>query len=150
MSTADSGAGCFLCARPSEDRDEENLILYRGPRAFLILNLFPYNTAHTLIAPYAHLGDYGALDADTAVELTTLTQRLVRVLSDEYRPDGFNVGMNLGRPAGAGVPDHLHVHVVPRWGGDTNFMAVTADTKVLPESLDQTYARLRPRLAADA
>ena len=149
MSGADSASGCFLCARPAEERDAENLVVLRGARAYAILNLYPYNTAHTLIAPYAHEGDYGRLDAETATELTALTQRLVRGIGAEYRPEGFNIGMNLGRVAGAGTPDHLHVHIVPRWGGDTNFMAITAETKVLPETLAQTYLRLRAHLAAD-
>lgn len=146
---ADSAAGCFLCDRPAEgpERDTDNLILVRGVRVFALLNLYPYNTAHTLIAPYTHHGDFGTLDGETAAELMTLTQRLVRVLHAEYRPDGFNIGMNLGRAAGAGVPDHLHLHIVPRWGGDTNFMPVTAGVKVIPEALDHTYARLRARLA---
>ena len=149
MASADATPGCFLCVKPAEDRDAENLILLRGVHAFVILNLYPYNTAHTLIAPYAHTGDVGRLEAGTAGELTALTQRLVRALLVEYRPDGFNVGMNLGRVAGAGAPDHLHIHIVPRWGGDTNFMPVTADTKVLPETLDRTYDRMHARLTRD-
>lgn len=149
VSKADSAPGCFLCDKPAEDRDAENLILLRGRLVYAVLNLYPYNSAHTLIAPFAHRGDLGALDSATAEELIAMTQRLVRALGDEYHPDGFNVGMNLGRAAGAGVPDHLHVHVVPRWGGDTNFMAVTGETKVLPEALDRTYVRLHARLHAD-
>lgn len=150
VSTADSASGCFLCDKPHEQRDGENLIVARGQRVYAVLNLFPYNTAHTLVAPYAHEGDFGQLEADTAAELMVLTQRVVRALSDEYRPEGFNIGLNLGRVAGAGMPDHLHVHIVPRWGGDTNFMAVTGDTKVIPEGLERTYARLSARLHADA
>lgn len=150
VSTADSASGCFLCDKPREHRDSENLIVARGQCVYAVLNLFPYNTAHTLVAPYAHAGDFGQLEADTAAELMVLTQRVVRALSDEYRPEGFNIGLNLGRVAGAGMPDHLHVHIVPRWGGDTNFMAVTGDTKVIPEGLERTYARLSARLHADA
>ncbi len=150
VSAMDEPAGCFLCAAARANRDAENFVLLRGERVFAILNLYPYNTAHTLVAPYAHEGDFGCLDRPTADELTAISQRIVRAIGHEYQPQGFNVGMNLGRVAGAGLPDHLHTHVVPRWSGDTNFMPITADTKVLPESLDQTYARLRRRLAEDA
>jgi ATP adenylyltransferase len=152
VSNVDSAPGCFLCKRPAEGaaRDAENLILLRGVGVFAVLNLYPYNTAHTLIAPYDHHGDFGTLDGATAGELTAMTQRLVRAVRAEYQPDGFNVGMNLGRAAGAGVPEHLHVHIVPRWSGDTNFMPVTAEVKVMPETLDRTYERLHKRLATDA
>jgi ATP adenylyltransferase len=140
--------GCIFCAKTAESNDEENLILYRGERAFVLLNLYPYNSGHLMVAPYLHTGDLAGLPADVGAEVLSLTQRAVAALTAEYRPDGFNIGMNLGKIAGAGIPDHLHVHVVPRWGGDTNFMPVTAETKVLPETLDQTYRRLRPRLEA--
>jgi ATP adenylyltransferase len=149
VTKADSATGCFLCDKPAENRDAENLILLRGERVFAVLNLYPYNSAHTLIAPFGHRGDFGTLDSITSEELMAMTQRVVRALTEEYRPEGFNIGMNLGRAAGAGVPDHLHVHVVPRWASDTNFMPVTADTKVLPETLDRTYARLHARLKAN-
>lgn len=148
VTAADSTPGCFLCVKQAEDRDAENLILLRGARNYVLLNLFPYNTAHMLVAPYAHGGDLAALDPETAAELMALTQRMVRVAAAEYQPDGFNAGMNLGRVAGAGLPDHLHLHIVPRWGGDTNFMTVTGETKVMPETLEQTYARLSARLHA--
>ena len=137
-------AGCIFCDKAQEDRDAENLILHRGRKAFILLNLHPYNSGHLMVAPYLHTGDLAALPASQMSDVWALTQRAVAALSAEYRPDGYNVGMNLGRVAGAGVPDHLHVHVVPRWRGDTNFMPLTADTKVLPEALDQTYRRLRP------
>ena len=137
--------GCLLCVLPAQDasRDAENLLLYRGERAFVLLNLYPYNTAHLMIAPFLHTGDLAALPSDDGSELLALAQRAVTAIGGEYRPDGFNLGMNLGRVAGAGLPDHLHLHVVPRWSGDTNFMPLTAETKVLPESLQQTYARLK-------
>ncbi|MGD9891592.1 MAG: HIT domain-containing protein [Dehalococcoidia bacterium] len=146
MTTADAATGCFLCEKPREDADHRNLIVFRGERVYAVLNLFPYNTGHVLVAPYAHEHDLAALDPATAAELMRVTQTVVGALREEYRPDAFNVGMNLGRPAGAGVPDHLHMHIVPRWTGDTNFMPVLAETKVLPESLDQTYARVSARL----
>jgi len=148
VSTADSTPGCFLCEKPREDADERNLIVLRGERVYALLNLFPYNSGHVLIAPYVHTGDLLALDEQTSADLMTLTRTLLAALRDEYHPDGFNTGMNLGRAAGAGVPDHLHMHVVPRWSGDTNFMPVLAETKILPETLEQTYARLTRALGA--
>jgi ATP adenylyltransferase len=142
--TADTQAGCFLCTKPAEHDDRANLILWRGERAYVLMNLYPYNSGHLMIAPYAHTGDLATLESATAQEIMTFTQRCVGVLQQAYRPEGFNIGMNLGQPAGAGVPDHLHVHTVPRWTGDTNFMPIVAGTKVLHETLDQTYARLAP------
>lgn len=133
---------CFLCTVPTQTDDKRNYLLYRGERVFTLLNLYPYNTGHLMVAPYAHTGDLANLDASVASELIALTQRSVSVVRRAYEPDAFNIGMNLGKAAGAGVPDHLHVHVVPRWMGDTNFMPVLGDTKVLPETLDQTYERL--------
>jgi ATP adenylyltransferase len=136
-------AGCFLCAHAADaEHDGENLVLLRGESVFVLLNLYPYNSGHLMVAPYAHTGDFALLSGDVAAELMHVAQRAVGVLQSVYAPDGFNVGMNLGKSAGAGVPDHLHVHVVPRWNGDTNFMPVVGETKVLPESLDQTYERL--------
>ena len=135
---------CFLCAIPGEHDDRRNLLLLRAERVFVVLNRYPYNSGHLMVAPYAHTGDLANLEAPTADELMHVTQQSLDVLQHGYQPDGFNIGMNLGRVAGAGLPDHLHVHVVPRWGGDTNFMPVVAGTKVLPESLDQTYDRLEP------
>jgi len=137
--------GCFLCehaADPAHDR--ENLVLLRGESAFVLLNLYPYNTGHLMVAPYLHTGDLAHLDDAIAYELMRLSQRSLEALQQAYAPDACNIGMNLGQAAGAGVPDHLHMHVVPRWTGDTNFMPVVAQTKVLPETLDQTYARLEP------
>ena len=141
--------GCFLCEKPAETDDAANLLLYRGAAAFIVMNLYPYNTAHLLIAPYEHTADFAGLAATVATEIMALVQRCVALIAAEYRPEGFNVGMNLGAAAGAGEADHLHAHVVPRWGGDTNFMSALAATKVMPETLAQTYARLQPRFAAE-
>jgi ATP adenylyltransferase len=137
-------AGCIFCVKPAEDRDTDNLILGRGERAYVLLNLYPYNSGHLMVVPYEHTGDFTTLPAEIGAELFALTQRSLAALTAEYRPQGFNVGLNLGEVAGGSVSAHLHLHVVPRWGGDTNFMPVTADTKVLPETLDQTYRRLLP------
>jgi len=136
--------GCFLCTKAAEHDDKRNLILWRGNHVFVLLNLYPYNSGHLMVAPFLHTGDLAGLSAEIASEMMHVLQRSVGVVEQVYRPDAFNLGMNLGRSAGAGVPDHLHSHVVPRWNGDTNFMPITADTKVLPESLDQTYERLKP------
>ena len=146
---AAEGAACVFCRIAADTADEANLVLLRGERAFILLNLYPYNTGHLMIAPYAHVGELGGLDPAVSADLWDLTQRAVGVLGAEYTPHGYNVGMNLGQVAGAGVPDHLHVHVVPRWNGDTNFMPVTAETKVLPEALEETYRRLRRRVKSE-
>jgi ATP adenylyltransferase len=139
----DQATDCFLCRDAADTRrDRENLVLLRASAVFVLLNRYPYNSGHLMVAPYAHTGDLQALDARTAAEMMRVTQRAVGALQRVYVPDGFNTGMNLGKSAGAGVPDHLHMHVVPRWSGDTNFMPVIGETKVLPESLDQTYERL--------
>ena len=142
-------SGCFLCAIiAAPDDDQRNLVLHRGENCFVLLNLYPYNTGHLMVVPYSHGGDFTALSPETGHGLFDLTQRTVAALRDEYKPDAFNVGLNLGRSAGAGLPDHLHVHVVPRWSGDTNFMTVVSETKVLPESLDQTWSRLKSRFGS--
>ena len=133
-----------MCAKPADDptRDRDNLILWRGSLTYVLLNLYPYNNGHLLVAPYEHTGDLATLAPDIAGELMRSTQAALGVLERAYHPDAFNVGMNLGAAAGAGVPDHLHAHIVPRWSGDTNFMPVLGSTKVMPETLEQTYDRL--------
>ena len=148
--TGEQGAPtCFLCENPTLDKDNEVYILHRAQHSFIILNLYPYNTGHLMVAPYEHIGALEELPSETGAEMWALAQRSVGILKAEYGPDGFNVGMNIGQLAGAGVPGHLHLHVVPRWGGDTNFMAVVGETKLVPENLDQTYARLKPLFDAD-
>ena len=142
---AGQGSGCFLCDSPAQGKEAETLILFRGQRAYVILNRYPYNTGHLLIAPYAHGAELDSLPPETSGEVWELAHKCVAILRAEYSPDGFNIGMNLGAAAGAGVPDHLHLHVVPRWDGDTSFLSVLGDTKVLPEDLSQTYARVKPR-----
>ena len=133
---------CIFCAKPAEDDDEANLIVHRGERCFVILNLYPYTNGHLMIAPYEHIGALQALPAETVAEMMALSQRAMTVLEGKYEPHGFNVGFNQGRVAGAGVEHHIHMHVVPRWGGDTNFMPVLADTRVMPQTLEQSYAAL--------
>jgi ATP adenylyltransferase len=138
--------GCIFCDLPAEGDDAQTKILIRGQRVFVILNSFPYNPGHLMVAPFRHVGDLGAVETDEFAEVDALLTRSVRALEEEMEPHGFNLGMNLGRVAGAGIPGHLHWHVVPRWNGDTNFMPVVGQTRVLPELLDETYARLLPRL----
>lgn len=127
----------------AEDRDEENLIVWRGEAVFVIMNLYPYNNGHLLIVPYREVARYEALTHAEQVEIATTIERCIRWLETALRPEGFNIGLNIGTAGGAGVPDHLHVHVVPRWSGDTNFMPTTADLKVIPEALRATYEKLR-------
>jgi ATP adenylyltransferase len=139
----DSEAACIFCIKPGEDDDEANLIVHRGECCFVILNLFPYTSGHLMIAPYDHLPALQELDADTVAELMALAQRAMVVLEKKYDPHGYNVGFNQGRVAGAGYEGHIHLHVVPRWAGDTNFMPVLADTRVMPQSLEQSYEALK-------
>ncbi len=141
---------CIFCAVLAADpvQDRTNLLLWRGRQAFVILNRYPYNSAHLLVVPGRHLRDVTRLAPEECAELMALLQRMVALLTEVYRPQGFNAGMNLGEVAGAGIADHLHLHLVPRWAGDTNFMPVVGHTKVLPEALAQTYDRLRRRLTA--
>lgn len=136
-------ADCLFCIKP-EEKDEDAHIVHRGRRCYVILNRFPYNNGHLMIVPYTHVSTLEDLDADSAAELMRLTQLSLRVLREAYDPDGFNVGANIGEAAGAGVADHVHLHVVPRWSGDTNYMTTVGRTRVIPEWMDQTYGRLRP------
>ena len=138
-----SDAGCIFCVKPAEEQDEANLIVLRSAQAFAMLNLFPYTSGHLMIAPYRHTGDVVSLSDEECLDLWHLTQRCVRVLQRLYKPDGFNIGFNLGRAAGAGIEGHLHLHIVPRWYGDTNFMTTIGEARVLPETLDETYRRLK-------
>ena len=135
--------GCILCQKPAENNDEPNCILYRGKKNFIIMNTYPYNTAHLMVAPYRHVANLDELTDRERGEHFEIVSRCVRVLRRVFSPDGFNVGMNLGRVAGAGIDKHIHTHIVPRWVGDTNFMPVIADTKVVNEALAETYQRLK-------
>jgi ATP adenylyltransferase len=142
--------GCIFCALPAAraDQDQANHLLARGELSFVLLNAFPYNPGHLMAAPYRHVGDYEEVTAAELAEMTAFAGRAIRAMREESGPHGFNLGMNLGEVAGAGIADHLHLHLVPRWGGDTSFMPVVGRTKVLPELLDETYRRLRPYFAA--
>ena len=135
---------CVFCDLPERADDERTYILYRGARAFVIMNLYPYNNGHLMMVPYAHVDSLTDLDEATLSELMTLAQRSQAVVQERMRPQGFNLGINQGRAAGAGIADHVHMHLVPRWVGDTNFMPVMGDVRVMPQHLDETYALLRP------
>lgn len=138
--------GCFLCDFPKKDRDEDCLILYRSKTCFVIMNNYPYNPGHLMVSPYRHVGNIEDLSEEELLDLMVVTQRMVSLLKRVMKPDGFNLGFNFGKVAGAGVEDHLHLHIVPRWNGDTNFMPVVADTKVVPQAVKDTYKALREAL----
>ncbi len=137
-----SEEGCIFCNRVEQTRDRENLILYRSQHAFVIMNRFPYNNGHLMVVPYRHSGNLLDLEPPEHQDLFALLQLSVKALEAVMNPHGYNIGMNLGRVAGAGIEDHLHFHIVPRWNGDTNFMPIIGDTKVVSEALDKTYEKL--------
>jgi ATP adenylyltransferase len=143
-------AGCVFCVGDDPERDAQRFVVLRANHNFIILNLFPYTSGHLMVAPYAHIAELHDLKPDTAAEMMDLLRRSVRALSHLYRPEGFNVGMNLGDCAGAGVREHLHMHLVPRWMGDSNFMTITGETRVLPEELPVTYRRLSEAIRSDS
>jgi ATP adenylyltransferase len=140
---AGQSSACIFCSLPeNEDDDAKNLIVHRAAHNFIVLNLYPYISGHLLVVPYAHLGELDAAPKETTDELMDLTKRCQSVLREAYRPHGFNIGMNLGRSAGAGVADHIHLHIMPRWTGDANFMSTIGETRVIPEDLSETYRKL--------
>lgn len=136
--------GCIFCVKPAEEKDRENLILFRGEHAYTMMNLYPYTNGHLMIVPYRHAGDLEELSEEILCELITLTKRSEAILKRVFSPHGFNIGINLGKAAGAGIDEHLHFHIVPRWMGDTNFMPVLADIKVIPQHIWATYDLLLP------
>ena len=138
-----SGTSCVFCSLIEREEDERTFILHRARHNFIVLNLYPYTSGHLMIVPYEHTGDLDRVAKETTDEMMDLAKRAQGVLRAVYRPQGFNLGMNLGESAGAGVADHLHLHVLPRWTGDTNFMSTVGETRVLPEDLKTTYHRLR-------
>jgi len=141
--TPKSEEGCIFCNGMKLPDGPENLIVIRGPQAFVMLNRFPYTSGHLMIVPYEHKPSLELLSADARADLMNLSARAIQVLQAVYAPQGFNLGMNIGNAAGAGVTDHVHLHVVPRWVGDTNFMSSVSQTRVLPELLEETYRRVK-------
>jgi ATP adenylyltransferase len=142
--------GCVFCELQEEKKDKDNLILFRGRNNFVIMNLYPYNNGHLLIVPFAHVADCTLLEDQVSSELWRLLCRCKKILASAFHPDGFNIGMNIGRASGAGIDQHIHMHIVPRWNGDTNFMPVTAATKVISQSLAEGYDQLIPYFIAMA
>jgi ATP adenylyltransferase len=144
VTSADRTPGCVLCrARDGED-GAERLVVHRAELCFVVANLFPYSGGHVMVAPFRHVGSLGEANLDELGEMIALARRVEAAFREAYRPDGINLGMNLGRPAGAGVADHIHMHLVPRWTGDTSFMTVVGETRVIPEEPEQACRRLRP------
>lgn len=148
VSTAEKTAGCIFCDLVKLGDDEKALITHRGEYCFVVLNRYPYTPGHVMIVPYAHVDELQKLPADAAGEMMALSQRMETVLRELYRPDGINLGMNIGKAAGAGIAGHIHMHVLPRWVADGNFVSVVGETRVLPETLDVTYERIQTALAA--
>jgi len=136
--------GCLFCSKSAEKEDEANYILYRGQRSFVMMNLYPYNNGHLMVAPYSHVADMAGLTQEEILDVFSEVQRCESILRKVFHPEGFNMGLNIGTVAGAGVKDHIHVHIVPRWNGDTNYMTAISEVRVIPEHLKATYKVLRP------
>jgi ATP adenylyltransferase len=143
VSNARKQDDCVFCVKPGEGDDREALIVHRGERCYVILNLYPYTSGHLMVAPFEHVGRLQDIEAEVTAEMMDLAQQAIRRMEDVYRPEGFNLGVNQGRVAGAGVEGHIHLHVVPRWAGDNNYMPVIADTRVMPQSLEESFDALQ-------
>jgi len=135
--------GCILCEKPRQDSDAENYILFRGDKNFVMMNIYPYNPGHLMIAPYRHIDSLEGLSDEESHEHIDLTNRSIVVLRKVLNPEGFNLGINIGQAAGAGIADHVHTHIIPRWQGDTNFMTTVSDIRVVPEALAESYKKLK-------
>jgi ATP adenylyltransferase len=146
VSSTEKAAGCVFCEAPKEADDAKVLIVHRGQHCFVILNAYPYTPGHVMIVPYQHLDELQKLPVEAAHEMINLSQRMETVLRELYRPDGINLGMNIGKAAGAGIAGHIHMHVLPRWVADANFLSVVGETRILPETLDVTWKRMREAL----
>jgi ATP adenylyltransferase len=145
QATGHKEEGCFLCDNPESKDDEKNLVLYHGKLNYIVMNHFPYNAGHIMVAPNRHCGTLEGLESAERDEHFFIVSRCVAILKEVFHCDGFNVGLNLGRVAGAGMDQHIHTHIVPRWNGDTNFMPILSDTKVINEAIGETYKMLKPR-----
>ena len=147
VSNVSKETGCIFCAALQNADSPDSLIVYRGKENFIILNRYPYNNGHLMIAPYEHLSNPVQARTEVVEEMMRLSQRVIKALESVYHPHGFNMGMNLGRSAGAGVESHYHMHILPRWDGDTNFMATVAETRVIPERFETTLSKLKPHFS---
>jgi ATP adenylyltransferase len=143
------GPGCLFCIKPSEQNDRENLILYRGGHSYVIMNKYPYNNGHLMVVPYAHSSSFDNLQDVDLFDIMKLASFSIDCLTKAFHPEGFNVGVNIGEVAGAGIEEHLHMHIVPRWAGDLNFMTVTGEIRVIPEHILDTYDKLYPYFTGD-
>jgi ATP adenylyltransferase len=143
VSSTEKPGQCVFCEAPKENDDAKTLIVHRGTHCFVILNRYPYTPGHVMVVPYEHLDELRMLPVDAANEMMALSQRMESVLRELYRPDGINLGMNIGKAAGAGIAGHIHMHVLPRWVADSNFVSVIGETRVLPETLEVTWGRMR-------
>ncbi|MCI0515033.1 HIT domain-containing protein [candidate division KSB1 bacterium] len=141
---------CIFCSKPTENNDQKNFIVHRGASCFIILNFYPYNNGHLMVVPYRHLSEFGQLNPAERIEIMNLLDQSLQILKTDMAPHGFNIGVNLGKVAGAGIADHLHFHIVPRWNGDHNFMPVCGHTKVISEGIAETCERLRLKFDAAA
>jgi ATP adenylyltransferase len=140
----EKSSGCIFCFKPKENDDRKNFILHQNKVSMVMMNIFPYNHAHLLVSPFEHVNGIDLLPKESLAGVMNAVQLSVSILKEALRPDGFNIGINMGKSAGAGIEDHVHVHIVPRWTGDTNFMPLLFETKVMPEHLETTYDRLLP------
>ena len=146
VASAPTTAGCIFCDLPKAGNDAQARIVHRGQHCYIVLNTFPYTSGHVMVVPFAHLDELQKLPVEAAHEMMTLSQKMERVLRHLYKPDGINLGMNIGKAAGAGIAGHIHMHALPRWVADANFMSVVGETRVLPESLETTYKRIKTAL----
>lgn len=146
VTSTDNQPGCIFCDKPREDEDLANGVLARADHTFVILNAYPYNSGHMMVVPYGHHSDFTEIPPNVACEMMAMAQLAVMVLQQEFSCEGANIGLNIGKSAGAGIKDHIHLHVVPRWTGDTNFMTTLGDHRVVPEALEETWKRLAPPL----
>ena len=149
ITAADRTTGCIFCQKAAEHRDEENLVVWRGARNFVLLNLYPYTTGHLMVAPYEHVARLEDAAAETVTDMMLITRMAEKHLRAIYRPEGLNLGMNIGKAAGAGIADHIHMHVLPRWTADANFMTTVGETRILPEDLAVSYQKLSRAFAAE-
>jgi len=138
--------GCILCDKPQEDKDDDNYILYRGKNNYVIMNCYPYNPGHLMVVPYRHIATPDAMTDEERNEHFEMVTRCITVLREVFKPNGFNVGINVGKVAGAGIDDHSHTHIVPRWQGDTNFMPVMSDVRVIPQAMNDTFKQLKGKI----
>lgn len=142
LEAQESEGGCIFCEKPKENDDEKNLILHRSQRCFVILNKYPYNNGHLMIVPYVHESDFTKISTEIAIDMHLMIRQSILTMQNTIKPHGLNIGINLGRTAGAGIDEHMHYHIVPRWNGDTNFMPVISETKVVSEALHETWEKL--------